>query len=194
MTFNSADPAGKRVLCRQRPRSKGGVAIGPGTFLRARRMGLCFFSGRRRAESHHRRQALHSFTGRTISNDDARIRSTRSAKLYERAEALCHSLNGPRLLYVALLGQWRYSLNTDTLSATMQLAKPVDSLAQEQNDTALMRGACHILATTVYFSGDFESARRYVMRGWAVRPTGGVHSPVEDIETPAASCRCLEAL
>ena len=29
---------------------------------------------------------------------------------YERAEPLCHSLGRPLLLYVALIGQWRYSL------------------------------------------------------------------------------------
>ena len=31
---------------------------------------------------------------------------------YERAEPLCHSLNRPLLLYMALIGQWRYSLMT----------------------------------------------------------------------------------
>jgi hypothetical protein len=36
---------------------------------------------------------------------------------YERAERLCHSLDRPLLLYVALMGRWRYSLNTDKLSA-----------------------------------------------------------------------------
>ena len=30
---------------------------------------------------------------------------------YERAESLCHSLNRPLLLYSALIGQWRYSLD-----------------------------------------------------------------------------------
>ena len=30
---------------------------------------------------------------------------------YERAEPLCHSLSRPLLLYVALIGQWRYSLD-----------------------------------------------------------------------------------
>jgi hypothetical protein len=44
---------------------------------------------------------------------------------YERAESLCHSHNRPLLLYVALMGQWRYSLNTDKLTATMQLAERV---------------------------------------------------------------------
>ena len=60
---------------------------------------------------------------------------------YERAEPLCHSLDRPLLLYVALIGQWRYSLMTDKLSAAMQIAERVYSLAQEQNDAALMIGA-----------------------------------------------------
>ena len=41
---------------------------------------------------------------------------------YERAEPLCHLLGRPLLLCVALIGQWRYSLITDKLSATMKLA------------------------------------------------------------------------
>jgi hypothetical protein len=38
---------------------------------------------------------------------------------YERAESLCHSLDRPRLVYAALIGQWRYSLQTEKLTATM---------------------------------------------------------------------------
>jgi hypothetical protein len=52
---------------------------------------------------------------------------------YERAEFLCHSLNRPLLLYVILMGQWRHSAMTDKLTATMQIAKRIYSLAQEQN-------------------------------------------------------------
>ena len=44
---------------------------------------------------------------------------------YERAEPLCHSLNRPVLLYSALMGQWRYSLMNDKLTATLQIAKRV---------------------------------------------------------------------
>jgi hypothetical protein len=47
---------------------------------------------------------------------------------YDRAESLCHSLNRPLLLYGALIGQWRYSLQTDTLTAAMQIAERVYSL------------------------------------------------------------------
>ena len=60
---------------------------------------------------------------------------------YERAEPLCHSLNRPRLLSVALMGQWHYSLITDTLTATLQIAKRVYSLAQEQNDARANDGS-----------------------------------------------------
>ena len=47
----------------------------------------------------------------------------------------------------------------------MQIAKRVYSLAQEQNDSALMIGAYRALAVTLYFLGDFETARKYAMRG-----------------------------
>jgi hypothetical protein len=47
---------------------------------------------------------------------------------YERAESLCHSLDLPGLLHVTLIGQWRYSVSTDKLSAAMpccpRVAKP----------------------------------------------------------------------
>src|SRR5271165_2139113 len=52
---------------------------------------------------------------------------------YERAEPLCHSLGRPLPLCVALIGQWRYSLHTDKLTATMQIAQRIYALAQERN-------------------------------------------------------------
>src|SRR5262249_54096715 len=57
---------------------------------------------------------------------------------YERAEPLGRSLNQPRPLFVALVGQWRYSLVTEKLTATMLLAERISSLAQAQNDPALV--------------------------------------------------------
>ena len=84
---------------------------------------------------------------------------------YERAESLCHSLNRPLLLYSALIGQWRYSLMTDKLTATMQIAKRVYSLAQEQNDSALMIGAYNALAATLYYYGRFRG-RATIRDAW----------------------------
>ena len=113
---------------------------------------------------------------------------------YERAESLCHSLDRPRLLYAALIGQWRYSLQTEKLTATMQIAKRVYSLAQERNDAGLIIGACQALACTLCFLGDFETAQRYATRGVQIWRSGGSQPPVEEVSAPAVMCLCWEAL
>jgi len=113
---------------------------------------------------------------------------------YERAETLCHSLNRPVLLYVALMGQWRYFLMNDKLTATMQIAERVHSLAQEQKESALMIGAYRALAGTFFFSGDFEAARKYAMRGVKIWRSGGTPSHAEFLDAPAVVCLCYEAL
>ena len=117
--------------------------------------------------------ALYLTATRGLGAPEARI-------CYERAEPLCHSLNRPLLLYLALIGQWRYSLHTDKMTAAMQIAERVYSLAQEQNDPALMIGAYRALACTLYFLGDFETARQYAMRGVQIWRSGAAQSPVEE--------------
>ena len=107
---------------------------------------------------------------------------------YERAEPLCDSLNRPLVLFSALRGLWRYSLVTDKLTVTMQIAKRVYSLAQDQNDSALMMGAYRTLSATFYWLGDFQTAHQYAMRGVQMWRSGGVQSPVEDISTPEVIC------
>jgi tetratricopeptide (TPR) repeat protein len=113
---------------------------------------------------------------------------------YERAESLGHSLNRPLFLYSALIGQWRYSLITDKLTATMQIAQRVHTLAQQQNDPALLIGAYHALACTLCFFGDFDSARQYAMRGVEIWRSGCVQSPVEETASPAVMFLCYGAL
>jgi serine/threonine protein kinase len=113
---------------------------------------------------------------------------------YERAEPLCYSLNRPLLLHVALVGQWRYSLITDKLSATMQIAQRVHALATGQKESAFIVGAYRALAATFYFLGDFKTARQYAMRGLLIWHSGGAQSPVEEPITPAVSCLCYQAL
>jgi adenylate cyclase len=90
------------------------------------------------------------------------------------------------------MGQWVFSLVTEKLSATMQIAKRVYSLAQ--HDSALMIGAYRALAVTLYFLGDFEAARQYAMCGLQIWRSGGVHSPVEEFIAPAVHCLIFEAL
>jgi predicted ATPase len=76
----------------------------------------------------------------------------------------------------------------------MQIAKRVYSLAQDQNDSALMTGGYRALAVTLYHLGDFESARQYTMQGVQIWRSGGIQSPVEEITAPAVTCLCYEAL
>jgi tRNA A-37 threonylcarbamoyl transferase component Bud32/predicted ATPase len=113
---------------------------------------------------------------------------------YERAEPLCHALNDARLLYASLMGQWRYSLMTDKLSATMQIAKRVYALAQERDDPALTIEACRALAVTLYLRGDFEAARQFAIRGIEIWRSGSVGSQSENLDAPAVTCLVWEAL
>jgi tRNA A-37 threonylcarbamoyl transferase component Bud32/predicted ATPase len=124
---------------------------------------------------------------RGLSAPEARI-------CYERAESLCQLLNRPLPLYAALIGQWRHSLITDTLTATMQIARRVYSVAHELDDPALIVGAYHALAGTLYFTGEFEAAREHARRGIQLWRLRGVPSPVEEVSTPVVSCLCYEAL
>ena len=124
---------------------------------------------------------------RGMSAPEARI-------CYERAEPLCHSLNCPALLYSALMGQWYYSLMTDKLSVTLQIAKRVYSLAQRQNDARILLGGCYALTVSFYYSGDFETARQYAMRGVQIWRSESEQSPVQELIAPAVACLVWIAL
>ena len=113
---------------------------------------------------------------------------------YELAEPLCHSLNRPLLLYVTLVGHWRFSLHTEKLTAAMRIAERVCALAEEQNNPALKVGAYHIRAATLYNLGDFQAARKYARSGIQIWRSGAVPSPVEDFETAAVCCLCYDGL
>jgi predicted ATPase len=113
---------------------------------------------------------------------------------YERAGSLCHSLNRPRLLYVALIGQWRYSLMTEKVSTAMQIAQRIYSLGWEQNDPALKVGAYRALAPTAYLLGDFETARQHARHAVQIWRSGGVQSLVEEVAAPVVICLIFEAL
>jgi len=131
---------------------------------------------------------------------EARGFSAAEARIcYEGVESLCHSLNRPLLLFTALKGQWRYSLVTDKLTATMRIAKRVHALAQEQNDSTLMIGGCVVLAVPLYFLGDFETARKYSRLGVQLWRSSGLQSQVEEVTVEeitgqVVGCLFFEAL
>jgi tetratricopeptide (TPR) repeat protein len=112
---------------------------------------------------------------------------------YQRVENLCHSLNRP-LPLSALMGQWLYLLFTDTVSKAMQIAERIYAVAQEENEAALMIGAYRTLAATLYWSGDFESARQYAIRGIEIWRSGDLPSQVEQVTAPAVACLYYQAM
>jgi predicted ATPase len=109
---------------------------------------------------------------------------------YQRAKQLCRSLHRPFLLCVALIGQWRYSLHTDKLTATMQIAERIHSLAQEENSAALMTEAYRALAVTHQYLGNFGAVQRYAMRAVQIWRSGNVQSLTEDPYPPVIICLC----
>ncbi len=113
---------------------------------------------------------------------------------YGRVESLCHSLNRPLIPYAALLDQWLYSLVTAKLSETRQIAKRIYSLAEEQNDSALMIGAYRALAGTLHFLGDFEIARQYATRAIQIWRSGPMESEVEEVTLNPVACLYYKAL
>jgi serine/threonine protein kinase/predicted ATPase len=112
---------------------------------------------------------------------------------YERAEELCLSLNRPKFLYLALVGRWRYSLMSDKLSRTLQLAEEVHLLAQARNDSALLIGAYDALGATLLHLGDFERARRFATCGVEIWRSRALLSGVEELMAPAIACLCIQA-
>ena len=114
---------------------------------------------------------------------------------YERAEPLCHSVNRPRLLFMQLLGQGRYTLMTGKLSAAMQIAERIHALAQEQNDARLILAAYQVFAAIFYLMGEFDSSRKYARHGVQICRSGSVQSPVaEEITAPVVLCLIFEAM
>ena len=77
---------------------------------------------------------------------------------------------------------------------TLGIAQRVYALAQEQNESAMMIGACRPLAVTFYYLGDFETARQYAIRGVQIWRSGSVESHAEDFGTPVVGCLCYQAL
>jgi predicted ATPase len=76
----------------------------------------------------------------------------------------------------------------------MHIAERVYSLAQEQNDAALMLGAYSALSGTPLYLGDFESGRQYATRGVQIWRSGNVQSYLEDFHTPAVGCLIHQAI
>ena len=131
--------------------------------------------------------ALHLSVTRGMQLPEARI-------CHDRAVPLCQSLRRHDLLYVALTGQWRYSLVTGKLTATLRLAEQIYSLARKEKKSVPLIKAHMALAATFYYLGDFEKARQFARGGIQIWRSGGVEPQAEELDEPAIACLCHEAL
>ncbi len=132
-------------------------------------------------------QAAVNITAMRESAPEARI-------CYEQAESLCLSLNHPSLLYVALMGQLRYCVVAGKLAAALPLAKRLYALAQEQNESRLMIGACTAVGGANYYLGDFEAGRHYITLALQTWRSGGKESPFQEVDAQPVGCLSNEAL
>ena len=83
---------------------------------------------------------------------------------------------------------------TDKLTATMQTAKRIYSLARERNHSVQLLGAYRALAVTLCFLGAFRTARQYAMRGAQIWRSRGIGSLVEQPFPPAIACLSYSAI
>jgi tetratricopeptide (TPR) repeat protein len=116
------------------------------------------------------------------------------ALCYERAGSLAQSINRPTILSCALVGQWRHSLMTDRLTATMQIAKRLYALGQQQNDSSLLIGASIPLACTLYFLGDFETSGRYLTRAARLLRSLGARASIVEVDSGGVTILCYKSL
>lgn len=121
--------------------------------------------------------------------------SNEAMACYRRVQDLCTQLGETSLLYSVSINHWRYSLVTNDLMTTLQLAKEVYDLAQRQNDPALLVGAYRALATTVYFRGTFDLAKKYAQQGidiWYAQEQ--IPASVEEVTSPIVTCLAVDAM
>jgi len=92
------------------------------------------------------------------------------------------------------MGLWRNSYNTDRLTATLQIAQRIYSLAREHNEVAELIGAVAALAITNYYLGNLEASGQYAIRGVELWRSGGAQSTTEEVDVPGIACLCYLAL
>ena len=112
----------------------------------------------------------------------------------ERAESLARSLNRPRLLEIALGGQWRHCLINRKLGAAIKIADRLYSLARQHDDASTWVRAYGALGVAHYYLGDFELARDNTIRGVQIWRSRDVEAQVEDVDAPIIGCLCHQAL
>jgi TOMM system kinase/cyclase fusion protein len=89
-------------------------------------------------------------------------------RAYTRARELCQQVGETPELFPVLWGLWRFYLVWAEYQTARELAEQGLSLAQRDQDPALMLVAHHALGTTAYFLGEVSLARAHLEQGMAL--------------------------
>ena len=89
-------------------------------------------------------------------------------QVYARALALCQEGGDPSQQFAALRGLWNCALVQTKLQQARELGEHLLTLAQRQDDQALLALAHRALGTTWFWLGDFPRARGHLEHGIAL--------------------------
>src|SRR5262245_15502573 len=89
-------------------------------------------------------------------------------QVYTRARELCQQVGETSQLFPVLWGLWRLYHNRGEYQRARALGEQLLSLAQQVRDAALLLEAHHALWATLFWSGEFASARTHLEQGKAL--------------------------
>jgi hypothetical protein len=124
---------------------------------------------------------------------------------YERAEPLSNSLNRPLSLYVALMGQWRYSIQTDKSISIAKELNDMNGLAfalawasglgcVERDPAAVDRMASDLIELSTHHNFVYWLAIGAIYRGWARSASGNTTEGIPWIEGGIRDARATGSL
>jgi predicted ATPase len=117
-------------------------------------------------------------------------------QVYARAQELCQQVGETSRLFPVLWGLWRFYNNRAEYQRARALGERLLSLAQQVCDAALVLEAHHALWSTLFWSGEFASARAHIEQGRALYnpPQHHAHALLYGGHDPGVCCLSLAAL
>jgi predicted ATPase len=94
--------------------------------------------------------------------------SSEVEKVYNRARELCQQVGETPQLFWVLWGLWAFYATRGESQTTRELAEQLLSLAQNQQDSALLLEAHTVLGNSLFWLGELASARAHMEQGTAL--------------------------
>jgi DNA-binding winged helix-turn-helix (wHTH) protein/tetratricopeptide (TPR) repeat protein len=117
-------------------------------------------------------------------------------RAFARAQELCHQIGETPQLFPVLQGLCSYHLARGKLHAARELAEQLPRLAQKMSSQDYLLRACTLLGQTLYFLGEFASAREHLERGIALSDAQKhrLYIPPDTLQHFGVVCLCYVAL